>query len=311
MRRSEVAFGIALCAFLASCTTTAPTAAADVSTFDAGFTPVSTHRIYAFDTISFIRLDPDGRAVGWDLDHKISDDTDKTTCNHSDFLSPDGVPGIDNQFATLVPLLAATRISAVEQLLQASITSGGILMLVELNGIDDLKNDPDIDVRVRAAFGVPLLGTDGLLLTDQTFHVSPRDPDVHVPHAWLKDGVLETPPFDIVLPVQVFGKDYALDARGAHVRFHIVDGERIDHGSLGAGITLQSIRAIALKAAEGEGDILEIVENLVAGNGDLEPDASGACTQMSAGLQFTGVSAYFFAADTTPTTGGADASTGD
>lgn len=260
----------------------------------------STHKIYVFDTIGFTRLDKDGHAPGFNLDGKISDETDASTCKHADFISPDGTPGIDNQFATLVPLIEATGISAVEKLLQASIESGGILLLFELDGLDDLVNDPEVHLSVRAAFGTPLLGTDGRLLTDQTFHVSPRDPHVNAGNATLVNGIMETQPFDLDLPVQVFGKDYTLEARGTHVRFRIVDGERIANGILAAGITISSVLAIAKKGAEDQGDILPIVTNLVDGNGDLYPDADGNCQQMSAGLQFTGVSAFFFPADVTP-----------
>ncbi len=264
----------------------------------------STHKIYVFDTIGFTRLDKDGRAPGFDLDNKVSDGSDDSTCDQSDFLAPDGTPGIDNQFATLVPLIEATGISAVEKLLQASIESGGILLLFELDGLDDLVNDPDVHLRVRAAFGAPLLGTDGKLLTDQTFHVSPRDPHVDAGKAVVKDGWLESTPFDLDLPVQVFGKDYTLEARGTHVRFHIVDSERIDQGILGAGITISSVLAIAKKGAEDQGDILPIVTSLVSGKGDLAKNATtGECDQMSAALQFTGVAAFFFPADVTGTGG--------
>ncbi len=272
---------------------------------DLATTPIkSTHKIYVFDTIGFTRLDQNGFAPGFNLDNKVSDGSDDATCDQADFTSPDGTPGIDNQFATLVPLIEATGISAVEKLLQASIESGGILLLFELDDLDDLVNDPQVSLRVRAAFGAPLLGTDGRLLTDQTFHVSPRDPDVKGGNAVIKDGWLTAGPFDIDLPVQVFGKDYTLEARGTMVRFHIVDGERIDQGVLGAGITISSVMAIAKKGAEDQGDILPIVESLVNGKGDLAKNATtGACDQMSAALQFTGVSAFFFPADVTATGG--------
>jgi hypothetical protein len=296
-------WGCAIAFAVSACETTS-LKDADAGTGDVSTTPVkSTHKIYVFDTIGFTRLDKDGHAPGFNLDGKVSDgSSDDGTCMQSDFIGTDGTPGIDNQFATLVPLIEATGISAVEKLLQASIVSGGILLLFELDGVDDLINDPEIHVQVRAAFGVPLLGTDGLLLTDQTFHVSPRDPNVNAGKAVLKDGWLTTAPFDIDLPVQVFGKDYTLEARNTLVRFHIVDDERIDQGILGAGVTISSVMAIAKKGAEDQGDILPIVESLVGGKGDLVKNAvTGECDQMSAALQFTGVAGFFFPADVTGT----------
>lgn len=295
---------ISLAVLCGSACTSTPAATADAVSGDAASdvgTPKKAHKVYVFDTVSFTRLDKDGHAPGFNLDGKVSDDQDADTCNQSDFVSPTGEQGIDNQFATLVPLIEATGISAVEKLLQSSIENGGILLLVELEGLDDLKNDPEVTMRVRAANGSPLLGTDGKLLTDQTFHVSPRDPNVNTGTAVLKDGILESKPFDVDLPVEVFGKDYTLEGRGARVRFRIVDDERIDEGVLGAGITISSVMAIAKKGAEDQGDILPIVESLVGGKGDLAKDAAGVCQQMSAGLQFTGVSAYFFPQDITAT----------
>ena len=281
----------------------------------------STHKIYVFDTIGFTKVTMDDQKVqhapGFNLDNTVSGTDDDNSCNHTDFLSPDGIPGIDNQFATLVPLMELTRISAVETLLQSSIESGGILLLFEFEGLDDLVNDPSVNMRVRAANGSPLLGTDGKLLTGQTFHVSPRDPNVNAGTAVVKDGIVTAGPFDIDLPVQVFGKDYTLEARGTFVKFRIIDEERISDGILGTGVTISSVRTLAKKAAEGEGDILPIVESLVNGQGDLvkklvhhdcTPDQTDCtpgdfmeCTQMSATLQFTGVSAYFFPQDVTGT----------
>lgn len=292
---------VALLTILLAACTGSTHAGADAGT-DAGADAAGpVKKVYVFDTVGFTRVDKAGHAPGFNLDGKVSGTDDESTCKHADFTSPEGLEGVDNQFATLVPLIEATGISAVERLLQSSIENGGILLLVELTGLDDLKNDPEVHVQVRAAFGAPLLGTDGKLLTDQTFHVSPRDPDVDAGVSAVVNGMLETKPFDINLPVQVFGKDYTLEARGARIRFHIVDAERIDQGILGAGITIASVKAIAKKGAEDQPDIVPIVDSLVNGNGDLAQDGTGDCTQMSASLQFTGVSAFFFPQDVTGT----------
>jgi hypothetical protein len=290
---------LAACAGGTSSPTASHDATADVHADAGGSKPIG-RKLFVLDTVLFTRVSQ-GVAKGFDLDGKTSTADDSDTCNKADFKSPDGASGIDNQFATLVPLIEQTGIAAVEKLLQASIESGGILLGIELNGVDDLYNDAEVTVHVRAGYGLPLLGTDGRLLTGQTFHVSPRDPAALAGKASIKDGVLDVGPFDVDLPVQVFGNDYTLAGRGARVRFRIVDGSRIEAGVLGAGITLTSLQKIAETATQDQGDILETVTLLLAGQGDLAKDATGTCQQLSAALEFTGVSGYFYPDEWTPT----------
>jgi hypothetical protein len=299
--RRAILLGLGL---LAACQDVAPTSTVDHKdaqvTAD-GLAPGARHRLFVLDTVGFTRVGPQGVAPGFDLDGRVSGTDDATTCGHADFLSPEGKPGIDNTFATLVPLIEKTGISAVETLLQASIQSGGILLVLELDDLDSLVDDPAVKVTMRAGQGLPLLGTDGKLLTGQTFHLSPRDPKAHSGVASLVAGVVETPPFDLDLPVSVFGKDYTLATRGTRLRFRIVDAEHVEAGLLGTGITIDSVRAIAKTASEDQGGITDIVEGVIGGAGDLARDDQGVCQQVSAVLSFTGVSAFFYPADVTGT----------
>ncbi len=280
--------------------------ATDAVAGDAGSGPLArnpvTRRLWVLDTVKFTRQDPVGIAPGWNLDGKVSDEKDDASCGKPDFKSPAGVDGIDNQFAVLVPIIEKTGIAAFESLLQASVESGGVLLMVELEGIDDLRNDPEVKVTIRAGQGVPLLGTDGKVLTGQTFHVNKRDPATPCGKGALKDGVVDIGPFDIDLPIQVFGKEYTLEMRTGHVRFHVIDAQRIDGGLVGGGITLSSIGKIAKTAAEDQGNIDDIVQSLTGGMGDLAKDATGTCTQLSAVLSFSGVSAFFYPYEITQTT---------
>lgn len=262
----------------------------------------ATHHLFVLDTVGFTRVGPDGVAPGFDLDGRVSDADDAQSCGKPDFTSPEGKPGIDNTFATLVPVIEKTGISAVETLLQASIQSGGVLLVLELDGLDSLVDDAEVKVTVRAGQGLPLLGTDGKLLTGQTFHVSSRDPSAHSGVSRLAGGVIETPPFDLDLPVSIFGKDYTLMEKGARLRFHLVDAEHVDGGLLAGGLTIGSVRAIAKTAAEDQPEIMDIVEAVIGNAGDLARDDQGVCQQVSAVLAFTGVSAYFYPADLTATT---------
>ena len=256
---------------------------------------------YVFDKVQFTRQIAPGIVDGFDIDGVNSADGDPKGCGHADFTSPSGTKGVDNQFALLVPAIEKSGIAAFETLLQASIESGGVLLMVELQGLDSWTDDTQVKVVVRAGQGLPLLGTDGKLLTGQTFHVNSRDPAAVAGTVAVKDGWLEAGPFDMLLPVQVFGKDYTLDMRGTRIRLRVVDSETLEGGVVGGGITLASIRALAKQAAEDQGNIDDLVDALTSGMVDLAPDGKGECQQLSAALTFTGVGAYFYPSEVTKT----------
>ena len=159
--------------------------------------------------ISFTREVESGVAVGFNIDGVDSDDGDELSCGHADFMSPDGESGIDNQLALITPLFDTVGIGAVEGFVQAAVEQGGLLIMWELSGVDDRLNDDDITVRLRFGTGQPLLGTDGLLLSGQTFHINPESPDREV-KAKIVDGKVLTETFEAVLPIVVFEVGYEL-----------------------------------------------------------------------------------------------------
>jgi len=132
------------------------------------------------DVINFTREDPVGVAPGFDLDAKVSEEGDEGSCGHGDFMSPEGESGIDNQLALLTPLFDQVGIGAIEGFVQAAVESGGLLIMWQVDGIDDPVNDDDITVTLRFGTGAPLLGTDGLLLSGQSFHLNAETPDTQV-----------------------------------------------------------------------------------------------------------------------------------
>lgn len=246
------------------------------------------------DTMGFTRQKPIGVAPGFDLDGKISGADDTSTCGKVDLTSPDGTPGVDNEFAKLVPLVEASGIGALEGLIQSTINDGGIMLLLQLDELDDALNDDAVILRVRAGAGVPLLGTDGLLLEGQTFAVHEDSPEVST-KATVQDGILTVTPFDLKLPLVVFGVKYDLDLRGVQIRARLTENGGMTEGVFGGGLTMASILDIAQKGAADQKNLVELVMGVLGGAGDLAPDpVSGECTQMSAVLAFTGVNGYLF-----------------
>lgn len=256
-----------------------------------------TSRTFVFDTVGFTRVDGDGKVLGFDLDG-----TTAAVCDKADFSAPDGTPGIDNQFATLVPIIEFSGLAAFEGLIQSSIDNGGILLMIDVSGVEDWQNDPSVTVKLRAGRGHPLLGTDGLLLAGQTFWLSDRSPELLLPDARIDNGILTTGSFDGELPISVFEFNYVLDMRGARFRTKVVSDARLEEGLLGGGITLTSIEKVAQTAAIDQPDLYETITTLVAGVGDLVPGPDGVCTQISAVLKITAIPAYLYP-DGTPMPG--------
>ena len=59
-----------------------------------------------------------GLSLGFDLDHRISDDQDAMGCHQMDFEDVEGNQGIDNGYGTLLPLLEASEVDVFGNLLE-------------------------------------------------------------------------------------------------------------------------------------------------------------------------------------------------
>ena len=254
----------------------------------------NTSRLTAISELNFTRRDKDGAAPGFDLDGVVSVKDNTESCGHADFVTPAGDEGIDNQLAILTPALDAIGLSAVQDLIQGAIEDGGLLIVFQIQGIDDRVNDEDVSLTLRLGAGTPLLGTNGILLSGQTFHVHADDPDLAAPRAWIADGVVQTDPFDFKLPIRVFDQHYALEIKEGRIRARLGFDGGLTEGVLGGGVPLSNLMDIAVQADKKAKGILEGVSALIANIGDLKPDANGECQQMSAALSFNAVSMFFF-----------------
>ena len=243
--------------------------------------------------INFTREETAGVAVGFNLDGAVSVDGDDASCGHGDFVSPDGESGIDNQLALITPLFDQVGIGAVEGFVQAAVEQGGLLIMWELKDVDDRQNDDDVTVLMRFGTGQPLLGTDGLLLSGQTFHINPDSPDREV-KAKIIDGKVITESFEAVLPIVVFEVKYELAMGQARMKADVTYDGGLENGVLGGGVPIANLIEIAERAELESGGILDAVTLLLDGMADMEPNEEGVCQELSAALTFNAVSGYLF-----------------
>lgn len=243
--------------------------------------------LFVMQSVYFVRPEA-GVPDGFDLDGAVGG---AEGCFVTDFTSPGGVQGIDNAFGSLLPALELTEAAAVEGLIQTAIASGELLLTVGLSEVDDEQDDACVDLALGRAQGPPILGTDGLVLSGQTFDPLPGAEVISLADVPLADGVLVAP-VALSLPVTIFGVE---------LNFELLDGqlraERQPDGTL-TGVFAGGVdRDYLLSVTDVENvdsGLHDVVDGLLDLWSDLAPDEAGACTRLSIAFSFTAVPAFWY-----------------
>ncbi|MBJ95801.1 MAG: hypothetical protein CMP23_15170 [Rickettsiales bacterium] len=241
----------------------------------------------------FVR-EEDGVSDAFDLDGRVSTDTDAEGCYHEDVVGLDGEPGIDNTFANVLPALEVAGGAALEPLIQASINDGRLLLMIGLDGIDDRRNDDCVRLRISRGMGAPAVGGDGLILPGQTFDPDPQRGESVVECAELSGGVLRGSSFSLRLELNIFDEYIDLTLLDGVLEMELLP-ERGYIGRIGGGVSIQEVKD-NVASLDGIGDeIPAMIDSILELNADLVPDDWGNCTQMSVTFHFTAASAFYFA----------------
>lgn len=253
--------------------------------------PDAAHTIL-MTTLSFTVPDETGAINGFDLDGIESAEGDPQGCGHADKSAPDGTTGIDSAFSALVPVLESIGASAVEGLIQAAIDSGELLIMVEVDHLDSWTTDECVTASLHRGVGIPVIGTDGTILVDQTFGLDDSVPSTSSDDAWVEDGAVEVRDITITLPVQILDVFLEFEVEGGSIHAELADDGTVS-GHFAGGVPVEQITT-QIGAIGDIGDLAEVVPNLIAAAADLYPDADGNCTAMSMGFDFTGKPAFVF-----------------
>ncbi len=230
---------------------------------------------------------------GLNLDDLVSDRLDTAGCNRSDFMSPDGTEGIDNQFTYLFEAIEEVFPNTVEGIIQGTINEGRLLLMFELGGVDDLRNDEDVELRIFLAEGRPDLSADNRIVPNQTFDQR-LDSPVSVTQGHIRDGVFEAGPFDVEFPVAVFDVFFDLFLTGARMKAVVNEDGTMD-GFFGGGMAATQIIEVAMRADDLQGiAITPIINVLLPRWVDLYPDEDGRCTQLSTTMAFHATTAFIY-----------------
>lgn len=237
-----------------------------------------------------------GIAEGLNLDDANGIGEDAATCYKKDFVGPDGRDGVDNQFAVLLPLIKTfVGEDNIDVLLEAAITNGQLLIVMNFAGLDDLEDDPEVALRLGAGTGAVLQDTTGAYELYQTFGYDREEAPTSDFTGHVKDGRLYAYADEAWLPVRVLDADFNLHVRGAHVEFDLtreaaVGGVYVE-GVVSGGINVEDFKDIVTGLNIGS-DLQKLATSVIGGTADLAPDGDGVCQEVSAALKFRASPAY-------------------
>lgn len=233
---------------------------------------------------------------GLDLDGTLDGHATAKTCAHQKFTSPDGMPGVDNQWYRLMGCAAGFRGNGVmEEVINSGLRDGGRATLMEIEGVSDLRNSPDVTVVFSQAIDPLVKGPTGTdILPRGSYRVA--DDYRYVTRGAIKDGILTTQPIDIHFPffqIPIEADRYIRDMR---LRLSLSpDGEHAK-GLVAGYYDLDSLWSY-LGRNGGEAPIghyscpaaYEAAHRLADGYPDPK---TGACTALSAAFDIEAVSAF-------------------
>jgi hypothetical protein len=143
---------------------------------------------------------PAAKAYGIDIDGVDSRATGKQapgTCPHNDLVGMNGERGIDNQFFRAVGCSNSFQSTGQSNGYDTEMLTGAWGILITLSGVDDIRNDDDVEVGVFAN-GDPIeLSPNREPLQNATYAIH-QDKRFHAKaHGRIKDGVLTSDPVDM------------------------------------------------------------------------------------------------------------------
>jgi hypothetical protein len=239
---------------------------------------------YLMNDVGVPQADAAGLMAGFDLDARSSEPGDVAGCGHMDFTSPDGVPGVDNQFAVLANEIRATL--DFDQLFTQFMGEGAFAMVIEVQNVDNFDNDPCVNVKLGLGYlpggGAPGLGEDRLAVAGQYY-------DTHFLTeiaGRIVNGRLETETVDFMSELSLVEPAIPFVIEDARLVATISEN-LLEDGLIGGKV---SVPVLEDTAAAMQPNVSEVAALIVNSQADLDP-VDGNCTALSVGLVFSAVDA--------------------
>jgi hypothetical protein len=143
----------------------------------------------------------------------------QNTCSHEDFLGADGTRGVDNQFYRMIGCTTGFQSNAQGNGFQIEMYTGSWGILMTLKGVEDLTNDPDVEVGFYANADPIQLSANRAALPFATY-AAEQDPRYRaITHGRIVNGVLVIDPVDVRFHNVVNAMKDDRELRGAQIRF--------------------------------------------------------------------------------------------
>jgi hypothetical protein len=226
-------------------------------------------------------------AAGIDLDGKVG---------RNDLTAPDGSRGVDNQLWRAAGCVRIFRESSEPRTAKKIFISARAPTLIEVRGIDDATNDPEVTVNIYAAADPVVRDARGEALARASFTLDP-DPTLRATvRGRIENGVLTTEPADLRFNY----KEQIIDAprffRAARIRATFKPDGSIEGGVYGyydLASFYDSIEQMTQNGADLSGvscpGVRQAIDRLADGYKDRR---TGRYTAISSAYQFFGVPAF-------------------
>jgi hypothetical protein len=213
-----------------------------------------------------------------------------------DFAGVHGEKGIDNQLWRAMGCVKPFRESSNPEVARKMFISGRAPTIIELRGVEDRRNDPDVTVTIHAAADQITRDARGGALAGASFAIDP-DPRLRAStRGRIVDGVLETDPVDLRLNYKEQIIDAPREIRGARLRATLKPDGSIEGGFYGyytVASFYDSIEQMTQNGANLTGvscpGVLQAIDRLADGYRDPK---SGRFTAISSAYHFFGVRAF-------------------
>jgi len=233
------------------------------------------------------RLYDGTKAVGLNLDGKRG---------RNDFSSPDGGQGVDNQLWRAIGCVKIFGEQGDRKVAAGTFISGRAPTLIELRGVDDIRNDPDVTVNIYGAADAVTRNGRREAQAWASFRLDP-DPTLRATtHGRIVDGVLTTDPVDVHLNYKEQIIDSPRDLRGARIRMVFKSDGSVEGGFYGyytLASFYESIEQMTLNGANFSGvscpGVRRAIDRLADGYRDRK---TGRFTAISSAMNFFGVPAF-------------------
>lgn len=237
------------------------------------------------------------------------------TCAHEDFAASDGRQGIDNQFYRALGCTHAFQGGGIANGFVTEMLTGSWGILLTLDGVDDLKNDDQVEIGIYANADPIMLSSDRRPLDYATYAIDQDAAYRARSTGFIKDGTLYSRPVDVRLHDVVNGMRLQRVLRQTVVQATISEEGEL-RGVLAGFAPVQDLydnRFGYAAGKDGAGKPVDIRRRLGTANGsarvlgytcpgiyfslktlaDAEPDPqTGACTAISMQYLFAAIPAF-------------------